>query len=259
MCSKAIPLVQPYSQYQLLQRLQEKHPHIHVLAYLDDVFLIGPLGQTIPALEDMKASFSNVGLTTANEKCEIYISEDVDSCSTPVTIPISTSGTSILGVPIGDPENISSFCLEFAKSGKCLCDQLLNLDDPQEGMLLLRYCHVSRVNYLNRSVSPNHLQADASYHDHLTQSTFKQLVRCHDLDYKQWLQVTLPIKYGGFGMTSMAQSCGAAFVASWTQSIIDLPTLFPNLQPSITRLCSLTTMTEGIGHHLSQARHFQAS
>ena len=54
-------------------------------------------------------------------------------CSTPVTIPISTSGTSILGVPIGDPENISSFCLEFAK---CLCDQLLNLDDPQAGMLL---------------------------------------------------------------------------------------------------------------------------
>ena len=129
----------------LLQSLQEnsKHPHIHVLAYLDDVFLIRPLGQTIPALEDMKASFSNVGLTIANEKCEIYISKDVDSCSTPVTIPISTSGTSILGVPIGDPENISSFCLEFAKSGKCLCDQLLNLDDPQAGMLLLRYCHVS--------------------------------------------------------------------------------------------------------------------
>ena len=54
-------------------------------------------------------------------------------------------------------------------------------------------------------------------------------------------------------MTSMAQSCGAAFVASWTQSIIDLPTLFPNLQSSITRLCSLTTTTGGIGHHLSQA------
>ena len=51
-------------------------------------------------------------------------------------------------------------------------------------------------------------------------------------------------------MTSMAQSCGAA---SWTQSIIDLPTLFPNLQPSFTRLCSLTTTTGGIGHHLSQA------
>ena len=120
----------------LLQSLQEKHPHIHVLAYLDDVFLI-------PALEDMKASFSNVGLTIANEKCEIYISENVDSCSTPVTIPICTSGTSILGVPTGDPENISSFCLEFAKSGKCLCDQLLNLDDQQAGMLLLRYYHVS--------------------------------------------------------------------------------------------------------------------
>ena len=117
----------------------------------------------------------------------------------------------------------------------------------------MRYCHVSRVNYLNRSVPSNHLQAAASYHDHLTQSTFKQLVRCHDLDYMQSLQVTLPIKYGGFGMTSMAQSCGAAFVASWTQSIIDLTTLFTNLQSSITRLCSLTTTTGGNGHHLSQA------
>ena len=41
--------------------------------------------------------------------------------------------------------------------------------------------------------------------------------------------------------------------ASWTQSIIDLPTRFPNLQPSIIRLCSHSTTTGGIGHHLSQA------
>ena len=37
-------------------------------------------------------------------------------------------------------------------------------------------------------------------------------------------------------MTSMAQSCGAAFVASWTQSIIDLPTLFNHQSPGFALL-----------------------
>ena len=45
------------------------HPSIRVLAYLDDMFLIGPLDYVLLGLNDVKSSLQEIGLTIATEKC----------------------------------------------------------------------------------------------------------------------------------------------------------------------------------------------
>lgn len=96
-------------------------------------------------------------------------------------------------------------------------------------MLLMRYCHIPRCNHLARTVSPSQLMPAATLHDQLSRTTFQQLVRCFSLGSDQWLQATLPIRNGGFGMTSISSSCGTAFVSSWAMALVHLPSCFPDL------------------------------
>ena len=56
----------------LLCDVQSNHPSVTVLAYLDDVFLIGSLEEALASLDDLKSSFSSVGLRVAEGKSEVF-------------------------------------------------------------------------------------------------------------------------------------------------------------------------------------------
>ena len=71
--------------------------------------------------------------------------------------------------------------MEIARSGQDLCNELVSLEDPQSGMLLLRHCHVSRMNHVARTVFPSLLNPAACLHDQLTRCTFQRLVSCYDI------------------------------------------------------------------------------
>ena len=47
---------------ELLTKLQDNHPCVVVLAYLDDVFLVGPSDNVLAAFGDSKPMFHNIGL-----------------------------------------------------------------------------------------------------------------------------------------------------------------------------------------------------
>ena len=58
------------------------------------------------------------------------------------------------GTPIGNSDFIRSQCIDIAKSGDRLCSELVNLNDSQSSVLILRHCHVPRLNYLARQIFP---------------------------------------------------------------------------------------------------------
>ena len=66
-------------------------------------------------------------------------------------------------------------------------EQMDRQNNVQSGLLLLRYCHVPRMNYLRRTVAPKLIELSAALHDQLYKSTFQWLVRCPDLTDDQWL------------------------------------------------------------------------
>ena len=63
---------------ELLTKLQNDHPCVVVLAYLDDVFLVGPYGNVLAVFEDLKPMFHNIGLDIQDTKCEIYNPSSVE-------------------------------------------------------------------------------------------------------------------------------------------------------------------------------------
>ena len=217
----------------ILAKVQELHSATQLLAYLDDVFVIGSHADVLLALDALKASLSAIGLHISMEKCELFGSTKICSLQRPEGIKVSSYGTTILGVAVGHVEYIAENCLDFAKSGQTLCDQFLSLEDVQSGCLLLRYCHVAHMNHLIRSVNPEHVRSAVQAHNSLTKSTFIRLVQCPDPTSKQWLQATLPIRHGGYGLTNIESLSADAFVAGWAQSIQALPARFPSIANDI--------------------------
>ena len=143
-----------------------------MLAYSDDVFLLGSLEDVLPALDDLRDQLSEVGMSVAMNNCEIYSRGRFAMCNSYESIRVSSSGTKILGMPIGQPEYVKSSCSDIALDGQSLCDQVVALNESQSGMLLLRFCHVPRLNYLGRTVAPSLMQSAALQHNEITRSTF---------------------------------------------------------------------------------------
>ena len=181
---------------------------------------------------------TSIGLEISSSKCEVFSSSSGikllgDQIS---SIPTTSTGTTILGVPIGCPSFIQSHCSSFADSGNLLCDQLVELEDPQSAMLLLRHCHVPRMTHLARSVAPKYLIEAASLHDHLTRESFSKILNCGPIPNDRWFQATLPIKNGGFGMTSITEICQIAFISSWANALSTLPIRFPAMENQINEI-----------------------
>ena len=100
-------------------------------------------------------------------------------------------------------------------------------------MLLLRYSHTSQISHLARTIYPESFQAAAALHDQLTHCTFVSVLELEDIIDEKWLQATLPVRYGGFGLTSMQSISPLAFVSCWSQSLHMLPERFPELRSQI--------------------------
>ena len=152
--------------HNILTTIQCKFQDIVVLAYLDDVILVGSSLNVLDAFASLKQEFGNVELQIQDKKCELY-------CPLPLAVPdllstdisISHTENTILGIPIGSHDFISNVCIDVANSGNLFCQQLPDLNEPQGAMLLLRHCHANRLNHLARGVCLNSLQPAATIHD----------------------------------------------------------------------------------------------
>ena len=141
----------------------------------------------------------------------------------------------ILGIPIGQDLYQSSSCCNSVKSVIPLCSQLVHVADLQSSLLLLRYCHVPRLNLSSRTISPDVLQPVAITRDIQTRDCFSQLLGYDGLPEMAWRQATLQIRLGRFGMTS-ASALLNAFIASLAHSNLELPLRYPYLHDACQSL-----------------------
>ena len=151
-------------QHPILSEIQNNVPEVILCAYLDAVFLLGNPDKVLAAFNMLKKSFSTINLSVSKTNCEIF-SPNV----TPLTgfdrIPVSHDGSIFLVIPVGTSSFVSTTCVKAAHSGDQLCDQLEKLEDQQSSMLLLRHCHIPRLDHLARSVEPTLLSEAVSIQD----------------------------------------------------------------------------------------------
>ena len=79
-------------------RLQADHPKIVVLAYLDDVFILGKESPALSAFDALRSSFSVIHLDVSDEKCEIFSPLSPDGLS---SLFRRSDGAVFLGFSVG--------------------------------------------------------------------------------------------------------------------------------------------------------------
>eukprot|EP00854_Cymbomonas_tetramitiformis_P004989 gene4989-biopygen4955 len=103
----------------VLQAALRAHPDMYIIAYLDDIHILGEPGRVWAAYDTIVLLLEGIGL---------HLNGAVE--------PLE--GIQVLGVPIGSDAWVADKCVEIATKAGSILPKLARLNDPQVQLLLLR-------------------------------------------------------------------------------------------------------------------------
>ena len=138
-----------------------------------------------------------------------------------VDIPTEQQGLKILGCPVGHHDFVKDQLSKLADRHSVLLDRISLVDDLQSAWLLLVFCAAARANFFLRSVTPGETSAFATRHDEQTWSCFCNLLELSPASVPESsrMAATLPLRFGGLGLSSAGRLRHAAHWASWADCI----------------------------------------
>ena len=161
-----------------LQRLRTLLPQdAHILAYLDDIYVVCERAEVVECLRTDKAVLSdtchidvNIGKLAAWSKEASPPPAGLDEFGRTSDIwksdlPPDSCGIKVLGTPLGTPEFIDKFCQEAADEKMQLINLIPKLSSLQSSWLLLYFCVVPRLNHLLRTLPPQSVRLAAVRHN----------------------------------------------------------------------------------------------
>ena len=189
-----------------------------IVAYLDDVYIIGSVDSACAVYQRLKAAAADMGLATAAHKCAVFsllpgLANDVAEAT---GIPAAADGLTVLGTPVGEAQ---WELLQLRATADRAADWLsalmaLQLAAHHKLVLLLR-AGWSRTSYLARTSRPSASGLVLPQaHDELCASVAK-LAGVPSLSGQAATQASWPIRAGGLGLIKLSDlHCRAAATAS---------------------------------------------
>ena len=142
-------------------------------------------------------------------------------------------GINIVGVPLSrDNLYIQRFLRNFISQLRVDVNKTLHIPNSQIKYTLLRYCIVSRITYLMRTL-PYHYFEQSFFDDY--NSILKDIladiamVRACDIDDTSMNIAKLHISDGGLSLLNVEDKAIPAFVSSYTAALPDLKEAFPEV------------------------------
>jgi hypothetical protein len=196
-----------------------------VLAYLDDIIIVGPDNMVMQAFDAFKSSASRIGLEVNTAKCGVLAPSFALSPSTTVSAlapqlqarcldpGIITDALPLLGSFVGIPGQERDKTLSAFSTVPF--ERVTQLDDKQLSLMLLRECIGKSTNHIARIMPPSSALPTLQQHDDCTLIAASRLLEV-DLPVERWLadEISLPLKHGGLGLTNLSKSCHIAYLSS---------------------------------------------
>ncbi|KAK3235140.1 hypothetical protein CYMTET_54642 [Cymbomonas tetramitiformis] len=186
-----------------LQTTLDEHPDVFIMAYLDDLHILGPP-------DKVRAAYGTI-------------------------VPLLRAARLELNVP-----NSTLFCPEGARpalAAGAILPKLARLDDPQVQLLLLRYCAHPRVMHLVRGIPPHLLMRGALAHDNGIQECLQEVAgNPYPLGEEAVALSQLPTRWGGLGLSSAQRLAPAGWLGSWAQVWGKMVVLFPVVRDMLPHL-----------------------
>ncbi|KAJ9450751.1 hypothetical protein DIPPA_35300, partial [Diplonema papillatum] len=191
--------------------------------FLDDGAAGGELDSLGRWLRDFEDRATAVGLSLNRGKCRLSVAPGA-------TIPEALQGIETcpldeiqhLGVPCGSPEKMRVFVDEAVKGAERKMRMIASLPDAHVALTLLKFCagFVSVV-HLMRAVGA---VFDFACIDQATQSCLATITGI-ETDASAWALASLPVRLGGLGLHSCADTAAIAHIAATFDGEACLPSL----------------------------------
>src|ERR1044071_730006 len=127
---------------------------------------------------------------------------------------------------------VTGICV-VSESHKTLFECLVNpLLPSHHAFVLLRSSVLPRLSYLSRVVPPEVLLPAAEWFDSSVRSTFSKRLRDPPLSADMSLRISLPIRFGGFGLRPVVRVSPIAYACSLASAAFDIVQLHVPASPS---------------------------
>eukprot|EP00050_Salpingoeca_kvevrii_P022285 m.124074 g.124074 ORF g.124074 m.124074 type:complete len:684 (-) comp9663_c0_seq3:28-2079(-) len=150
---------------------KDDDPTVEVLAYLDDVTIVGPLDKVLAAVERFIQAIEPLGLKVNGTKTKIFAPHFREQQQVQVNnVDVMTTKNSVvlLGVPLG-PTNAawsrqpSPAVQKIMDEVSAAMTRLRLMNDPQNEMHLLRYCVQTKPMFLYGALPPQETRPLATF------------------------------------------------------------------------------------------------
>jgi hypothetical protein len=213
------------------ERVRNEVPNLELLiSYFDDMCLCGSPESVREALNRLAPILEDVGLKINLAKCVAYSSSalrpvDQDWLEQ-IGIEARRDGIEFLGSPIGGDEFISEFLHKKANMVVDITQRIREVHQMSrietrwaapQGLYALTQLSLNQLlRHLTRTVDPRHIRDHLRRVDTAMLKLQGRLFDMREAEFTTWrnLRITLPYRFGGMGLISLADTCQAAYLGA---------------------------------------------
>jgi hypothetical protein len=246
-----------------LEMLQREYPDLLIVAYCDDVHVVGPPGKAIEAYHRWAYLYScALQGELRNDKGIVYAPgtratrADLVALGLPSDMPVTHDGVRILGAPVGTDD----FCRGFAKDviAKVVRDLGITsrMRSLQNQHTLTTKSTMHRVTFLCRNIwggEPGLFDAVKSDYDAALLNVVRGISKYPSLTESARLIAQLPTSAGGLGYRTMDLIADPASLAAYVSASRAFPDLFPTLADMVPPVQQLLVPTSPLSKRARMA------
>ncbi|KAL0210025.1 hypothetical protein P9112_010109 [Eukaryota sp. TZLM1-RC] len=222
------PLLFCLAIHPILLQIQEMFPSLKMIAYMDDVVLIGELNIVKQATVCFKELFTKIGLQLNLRECVLLSNSPVFSINDRIEIQVklySIDAIRHLGSFLGNNDEITKKLFEKLNSISTKIDRMMNLDiQTHTKFTIITLCFSSNLNHIFRSTNTLVTRPLSQKLDELRAKVLSQLLGCKLFQIPD--HAYLSPHYSGLGWTKASILTSGAFVDGCKNAIFEFSKIF---------------------------------
>ncbi|KAL0214021.1 hypothetical protein P9112_006205 [Eukaryota sp. TZLM1-RC] len=224
------PLLFCLAIHKTLNIIKQKYPSIKIVAYMDDISLIGSFDLLELVAQEIADSYENIGLHLNASKCLLIGSSAQDLVINDSIVPFtnySSDAFKLLGCWLGNVPQIQNEWQVILEKMKIELDSISSLDiEKHIKFFMLKISYTGRISHILRSCAPSIALDFCRSFNSLRTEFFADLLDVEPGMLKSHLFSSANL--GGIGFTKSSIVCQSAFLGGGKNFIYEFSRRFPD-------------------------------
>ncbi|KAL0208161.1 hypothetical protein P9112_010748 [Eukaryota sp. TZLM1-RC] len=234
------PLLFCLAIHKTLNIIKQKYPSIKIVAYMDDISLIGSFDLLELVAQEIAVSYENIGLLLNASKCLLIGSSAQDLVINDSIVPFtnySSDAFKFLGCWLGNLPQIQNELQVILEKMKIELYSISSLDiEKHIKFFMLKICYTGRITHILRSCAPSIALDFCRSFNSLRTEFFADLLDVEPGMLKSHLFSSANL--GGIGFTKSSILCQSAFLGGGKNFIYGFSRRFPDDSHLLVPNCS---------------------